>query len=173
MIKVIAVKALENCKLKLAFNTGETRVFDVAPYLDKGIFTELRDPSYFRSVRLAFGSIAWPHEQDFGPESLYVESAPLSSPPQKVEKAWYYSPKEGKFLAFVNAKGNCSMRSFNAEDGDFLRIQYETGDYQDAFRKEITACRELILSKQPNLEKKCRERLPIPVLTELRRQIPK
>ena len=74
MIKVTEVRVLADHQLELSFNTGETRVFDVGPYLDKGIFTELRDPSYFRSVRLAFGSIAWPNEQDFGPESLYVES---------------------------------------------------------------------------------------------------
>ncbi len=78
MIKVTAVKALEDYRLELSFNSGETRVFDVPPYLDKGIFTELRAPSYFRSVRLAFGSIAWPNERDFGPESLYVESRPLA-----------------------------------------------------------------------------------------------
>ena len=78
MIKVTTVKPLEDHHLELGFNTGETRIFDVRPYLDKGIFTELRDPNYFRSVRLAFGSIAWPNEQDFGPESLYVESQPIS-----------------------------------------------------------------------------------------------
>jgi hypothetical protein len=78
MIKVTDVKALEDHKLQLSFNTGETKVFDVGPYLNKGIFTELRDPSYFRSVRLAFGSIAWPNDQDFGPESLNVESCPLT-----------------------------------------------------------------------------------------------
>ena len=74
MIKVTAVKALDDCQLELSFNTGKTRVFDVGPYLDKGIFAELRDPAYFRSVRLAVESIAWPNEKDFGPESLYVES---------------------------------------------------------------------------------------------------
>ena len=74
MIKVTGVTPLDGYQLELSFNTGETRVFDVTPYLDKGIFTELPDPSYFRSVRLAFGSIAWPNDQDFGPESLYVES---------------------------------------------------------------------------------------------------
>lgn len=77
MIKVTAVTTLDDYRLELSFNTGETRVFDVGPYLNKGIFTELRDPAYFRAVRLAFGSIAWPNEQDFGPESLYVESRPL------------------------------------------------------------------------------------------------
>jgi hypothetical protein len=78
-IKVSAVKALDDYQLELTFNTGETRLFDTRPYLEKGIFTELKDPSYFRSVRLAFGSVAWPHEQDFGPESLYAESRPVSA----------------------------------------------------------------------------------------------
>jgi hypothetical protein len=30
-------------------------------------------------LELAFGSIAWPHDQDFGPESLYAESHPMQS----------------------------------------------------------------------------------------------
>jgi hypothetical protein len=77
IIKVTAVRALEDYQLELTFDTGETRLFDAQPYLDKGIFTELKDPSYFRSVRLAFGSIAWQHGQDFGPESLYAESRPV------------------------------------------------------------------------------------------------
>jgi hypothetical protein len=76
-VRVTAVRALDDYQLELSFDTGETRLFDARPYLDKGIFTELKDVSYFRSVRLAFGSVAWPHEQDFGPESLYAESRPV------------------------------------------------------------------------------------------------
>ncbi len=74
MIRITDVRTLKDYHLELTFNTGEVGVFDVRPYLDKGIFTELKDETYFRQVRLAFGSIAWPNEQDFGPESLYVES---------------------------------------------------------------------------------------------------
>jgi hypothetical protein len=77
MIRITAVKALDDYQLELSFDNGETRLFDVRPYLDRGIFKELKDVSYFRMVRVAFGSIAWPHEQDFGPDSLYVESKPL------------------------------------------------------------------------------------------------
>lgn len=74
MVKVTSVKPLDGYELELTFSTGEVRLFDVKPYLERGVFNELKDPAYFRAVRLAFGSIAWPHEQDFGPESLYVES---------------------------------------------------------------------------------------------------
>jgi hypothetical protein len=77
MIRVTAAKAMDDYQLELSFSNGETRLFDVRPYLEKGIFTELKDPSCFRCVRLVLGSIAWPHEQDFGPESLYAESRPL------------------------------------------------------------------------------------------------
>lgn len=78
MIEVTAVRPLEDYQLELSFNTGEVRVFDARPYLGKGIFTELKDPSYFREVRVAFGTTMWPHEQDFGPDTLYMESRPAT-----------------------------------------------------------------------------------------------
>jgi hypothetical protein len=48
----------------------------------------------------------------------------------RVERAWYFSPSgvgRPAFLAFVNAKGNCSMRVFDAEDGSFLGRRYAGG----------------------------------------------
>ncbi|MEO5371287.1 MAG: DUF2442 domain-containing protein [Magnetococcus sp. DMHC-1] len=48
--KVVAVKVYEPHSLVLSFANGERRCFDVSPYLDKGIFRELRDFVYFRSV---------------------------------------------------------------------------------------------------------------------------
>jgi hypothetical protein len=36
-------------------------------------------------------------------------------------------------LAFANAKGNCSMRVFDAQDGGFLGRQYAGGDFREAF----------------------------------------
>ena len=78
MSKVVAVKALEEYRLELRFASGELRIFDASPYLEKGIFTELKDPSYFRKVRVAFGTVAWPNEQDFSPETLYLESVEVA-----------------------------------------------------------------------------------------------
>ena len=66
-------------KLRLHFNNGEVLLFDVRPYLDKGIFQELRDPAYFRSVRVDHEAVSWPHEQDFSPETLYLRSCPVES----------------------------------------------------------------------------------------------
>ena len=75
MRKIISVKALEGFKLELGFDSGERRI-DARPYLDKGIFTELADPDYFRAARVSMGSITWPNEQDFSPDTLFLESAP-------------------------------------------------------------------------------------------------
>ena len=79
MIEVTAVRPLVNYRLELSFNTGENRVFDARPYLDKGIFTELKDLVYFRSARVALGTVIWPHEQDFAPETLYLDSQSVAT----------------------------------------------------------------------------------------------
>lgn len=69
---VIAVKTLDNFKLQVQFEGNETKLFDVSPFLDKGIFKELKDPTYFQQVKVAFGSIEWPNEQDFSKDTLYL-----------------------------------------------------------------------------------------------------
>jgi hypothetical protein len=73
---VIAVKPLDNYRLELTFANGECGVFDCNAYLDFGLFKELQDEHYFRSVQLwkEAGTIRWPHGQDFCPGSLYVAS---------------------------------------------------------------------------------------------------
>jgi hypothetical protein len=72
--KVSKVKPLSNYQLELTFNTNEVKIFDVKPYLNKGIFNELKEPEIFYKVRESFGSILWPNGQDFGPDTLYEES---------------------------------------------------------------------------------------------------
>ncbi len=79
--KVIAVEINEPSFLVLAFANGERRCFDVSPYFGKGIFKELCDSAYFRSVRAVSGFVAWPHGQDFSPDTLYLKSIPCSGEP--------------------------------------------------------------------------------------------
>jgi hypothetical protein len=73
MIKVISVDPIDDYKLIIELSNGRKGVFDVAPYIDKGVFGELKDKAYFRSVKPAFGGIMWPHEQDFSPETIDCE----------------------------------------------------------------------------------------------------
>ncbi len=72
--RVKNVQPIENYQLKLTFDNGEVRIFDVTPYLNSGIFKELRDESFFRRVELFNGTVKWPHDQDFCPDSLYEDS---------------------------------------------------------------------------------------------------
>ena len=74
MKKIISVKALENYMLQIEFDTNEIRLFDVKPYLNFGIFTELKNENYFKNVYTNLGSIAWKNGQDFSPETLYLKS---------------------------------------------------------------------------------------------------
>ncbi len=73
-LAVTEVKALEDYQLLLTFENGEKRIFDMKPYLDKGIFQELKDKKKFRTVRVSFDSIEWDNQADIDPEILYEKS---------------------------------------------------------------------------------------------------
>jgi hypothetical protein len=123
--------------------------------------------------------------------AAYVQSEPSEVQPDEVpfpltftpqvpaftrNKGWYYlkhSDGRGYFLAFVNAKGNSSMRTFDANSGRFIRKQYANprGSYLTAFGEIIKNAQELTIREQPNLEVECRERLPEPLLSNLKSQI--
>ncbi len=73
MRKVLSVKPLPHFELEFRFDTQEVKVFDVKPYLERGVFAELKDREYFSRVAVFLDSIAWPHGQDFDPDHLYEE----------------------------------------------------------------------------------------------------
>jgi hypothetical protein len=68
------VEPKENYLLLLTFENGEKRQFDLKPYLDFGIFSELKDIRMFNTVKVNFDSIEWDNEADFDPEILYTKS---------------------------------------------------------------------------------------------------
>jgi hypothetical protein len=74
-LAVTSVKALENYRLLLTFENDEKRVFDVSPFLDKGMYSELKDPKLFQTIHVSFDSIQWANQLDFDPEFLYKASA--------------------------------------------------------------------------------------------------
>ena len=78
MESVVRVLPREDFQLELWFNTGEHRLFDAKPYLDKGIFQRLRNASLFQQAYIAFDTVCWPGELDIAPETLYDRSTPLN-----------------------------------------------------------------------------------------------
>lgn len=70
---VIDFEILADYEIKITLSNGKKGIFDVKPYLEKGIFTELKDYNYFKKVKIQFGTITWPHEQDFSPETMEIK----------------------------------------------------------------------------------------------------
>lgn len=78
-LAVKEVKPIDNYKLILTFGNNEVKIFDMIPYLDKGIFQELKDENLFKAVKVSFDSIEWPNEADIDPETLYEDSISYSN----------------------------------------------------------------------------------------------
>jgi len=77
--RVVAVLPRPDYTLELTFTNGGVRIFDVTPYLNIGIFRELQDLRYFNSVRPVLGSIQWRNGHDLCPDTLYLDSVPVSA----------------------------------------------------------------------------------------------
>lgn len=71
------VTPLDNYCLKLLFDDGETKVFDVKPYIRGNWYKELLDPIYFKSVKINGYSVEWENGQDLCPDELYYCSQPF------------------------------------------------------------------------------------------------
>ncbi|HCU25659.1 MAG TPA: hypothetical protein DF383_11645 [Deltaproteobacteria bacterium] len=48
--------------------------------MTKGIFKELGDEKYFKKVRLVWGGVGWPRQQDLSAETIYYRGSPVRSP---------------------------------------------------------------------------------------------
>jgi len=70
---ITALETLSDYRLKLTYETGETRVFDTKPYISGDFYGELADESYFQTVRIIRNGkgIEWPNGQDMAPHELY------------------------------------------------------------------------------------------------------
>ncbi len=70
---VKVVKPEPDYLLYVELDNGQKGLFDMKPYLDHGIFRELRDRDYFAQVGILFGAVTWPNGQDIAPETLLAE----------------------------------------------------------------------------------------------------
>lgn len=73
------VYPLEDYRLEILFENGEYRIFDVRPYLLRGVFARLQSRAVFRAARVVAGSVEWPGELDLSYDTLYLESQPVAS----------------------------------------------------------------------------------------------
>jgi hypothetical protein len=61
-------------KLKIVFSNNEEGIYDCSKLLDFGVFRELKDVTYFNQVMVCDGTIAWPHDQDICPDTIYIDA---------------------------------------------------------------------------------------------------
>lgn len=71
--RLINVEPMDHLKLKLTYEAGEVRLFDVSPYVNGSWFGELKEDAYFRTVRILPDGIGieWSNGQDIAPHELY------------------------------------------------------------------------------------------------------
>jgi hypothetical protein len=74
---VKVVKPLPGYRIYVEIADGRKGIFDLNPYLDRGVFRELRDVNYFSQVGIQLGAVTWPNEQDIAPETLLAEMQPM------------------------------------------------------------------------------------------------
>ena len=76
--KLVRVEAIFPLTLRLYYETGEVKLFDVTPYATGSWFGELNDEAYFQSVRLLPGGVGieWNNGQDISLHELYERSVP-------------------------------------------------------------------------------------------------
>jgi len=76
---VTGVVVRDDFHLEVSFDTGETRLFDARPYLQRGMFRRLQDPALFRRAYVTCDTVCWPDGLDLAPETLYDRSVPVSA----------------------------------------------------------------------------------------------
>lgn len=74
---IMEVTSTQKYTLDLLFSNGENRSFDMKPYMEIGIFQELKNKEMFATVKKSFDTVEWDNGADIDPESLYMESMPL------------------------------------------------------------------------------------------------
>lgn len=73
----IKVRPLPDYMLEIKFDNNEVRVFDVKPHIKGNWYGQLKDISYFSSVRPNGYSVEWVDGQDICPDELYYDSLPI------------------------------------------------------------------------------------------------
>ncbi|MBI4352248.1 MAG: DUF2442 domain-containing protein [Elusimicrobia bacterium] len=84
--QIAKVEVIPGYKLCVRFCNGEARLFNIKPYLNKGIFKELKKEAYLKKVRIISGGVEWPHEQDLSADTLYYRGVSLSKSKKTLQR---------------------------------------------------------------------------------------
>ena len=82
--RILKIEVKPEHKLVVCFKNGEARLFDMGPYLKKGVFKELQNETYLKKVRVVEGGVQWPREQDLSVDTLYLRGTPIKTVSKKM-----------------------------------------------------------------------------------------
>ncbi len=72
VIKVNGIRPMDDYKLWVRFNTGETKIFDFKPLLNTPAFAPLKSTELFNRVYIDYGIPLWNDgDIDIAPEKIY------------------------------------------------------------------------------------------------------
>ena len=76
MLRPTAAKVvpMDNFMLRVSFDNGEIKDFDVKPYIRGSWYGELANPAYFKSAFVNGYTVEWCNGQDICPDELYYNS---------------------------------------------------------------------------------------------------
>ena len=75
--RVVDVRPNEDYILHLTFASGEKRIYDFKPLLEKAIYAPLKNISFFMTAKADGCSVVWNDDIDIAPEYLYERSKPI------------------------------------------------------------------------------------------------
>lgn len=81
--RVVTAEPLEGSRLHLTFTDGAVREVDLSDRLWGPMAEPLRDPDYFRQVRVdpGLGTVVWPNGFDLDPDVLHGDFEPVGPAP--------------------------------------------------------------------------------------------
>ena len=72
MQRIVAIKAVPDWRLEIAFSDGTRGVVSLKDRLFGPVFEPLKDPAVFEKVSIdEFGAVCWPNGADLAPDALY------------------------------------------------------------------------------------------------------
>lgn len=70
-VSIIEANYIDEFRIKLQFDNGESGIVDLKEHLDGEIFAPLNNKEYFKNFKLDEWTIFWENGADFAPEYLY------------------------------------------------------------------------------------------------------
>lgn len=80
-VKVSGIRPLSDYKLWVRFNTGEAKIYDCKPLLEKAGFAPLKDIAVFNGVYIDYGIAVWLNgDIDISPNELFENGVSAEYP---------------------------------------------------------------------------------------------